>query len=76
MTLSLLLIVLALILIGVILISVLAVVLVAVLIVVLDTIAVLIIHNLLPSSSLLAVFRLNSMPWFSGLILCFKQKTD
>ncbi len=57
------------------LVAVLVIVLVGILIVVLGTVAVLVIHNLLPSSFIIAVFRYSSMPLWSGLILCFEYKT-
>ena len=57
----------------VVLISVL--VLILVLVVILGTVAVLIVHNLLPSSLIFAVIRYNSMPFVSGFILWFKQET-
>lgn len=55
--------------------SVLVVVLAVILVIVLSTVAVLVIHHLLPSSLIFAVFRYSSMPGFSGLILGFEEKT-
>ena len=57
-----------------ILILVLVAVLISILIVVLGTVVILIIHNLLPSPSVIAVFRLHSIPVLSGFILCLKQQ--
>jgi len=48
-------------------------VLVIVLIAVLIAIGILVIHNVLPSSFIFAVFRLSSMLLFLEFILCFKQ---
>jgi len=59
----------------VVLVAVLVAILVAVLIVVLGTVAVLIIHNILPSSLVFAVFRFHSILIFSGFILGLKYKT-
>ena len=60
-----------LVLVAAVLISVLVVVLV--LIVVLGTVVILLIHVLLPSSLIFAVFRYSSMPVSLGFILCFED---
>ena len=51
------------------------IVLVAVLLVILGAVAVLVIHDLLPSSLIFAVFRYISIRRISGFILCLKKET-
>lgn len=57
-----------------ILVVILVAVLVLILIVILGTVAVLVVHNMLPSSLIFAAVRYSSLSCFSGFILCFKEK--